>query len=216
MIFVHSGFPCTITAIEKCEALLIAFPEILSLCNSYIPEVVEHKKYICETLFYPLPVKRYISLWIQSLQVLACELGGYHSLMKNKVQELFLMLKICYPKEELTSFLCPVFSYNYEFTLFILNNYYKVKTVGELAELSALSLSGFEKEFRKVFGTSPYRWMLNKKTKKLLHDISATDKLFKVIAEEYEFVSLSQLGDFCRKHFGASPREIRNKKRVKQ
>ncbi|MCD7936748.1 MAG: AraC family transcriptional regulator [Tannerellaceae bacterium] len=212
MIFIHPGFPFILTARERTRVLVIMFPEIIPLCNRYIPEVLEQKKYTCETLFYPLEVKKYIGRWFDSLQILASELRDHHSLVQAKMQEFFLLLKISYSRDQLSYFLCPVFSYNYDFTLFILNNYYKVKTVSELAELSAFSLSGFEKEFRKVFGTSPYQWMLKKKRKKLYYEISATEKVFKVIAEEYGFVSLSQLGDFCRKHFGASPRDIRQKK----
>ena len=61
------------------------------------------------------------------------------------------------------NFFSPVFSEGYDFALFVWSNYTKVKTAEELSLLSNYTFSGFEKQFRKVFGVAPYKWILQKK-----------------------------------------------------
>lgn len=128
-----------------------------------------------------------------------------------KMQELFFLLKSYYKKEELKAFFLPLASSNSRFAYFVLNNYEGTKTVREFAEKANLSLSGFEKEFRRVFDTSPYRWMKQRKAQYLLGQISYSEKTFKEISEECGFSSTSQMNDFCKKEWGLPPGKIRKK-----
>lgn len=133
-------------------------------------------------------------------------------MLKTKTAELFYLLACSKAPEALAHFFAPVIFPDYVFSRFVLENYMSVKTVEELARLSHYSFSGFQKQFRKVFGIAPYQWMLMKKTEKVYYEIHKTSKPLKVIAEETGFAGLSQLSDFCRKRFGKSPTAIRKKK----
>lgn len=56
--------------------------------------------------------------------------------------------------------------------------------------------------------------MLQQKIDKIYKEIYyETSKPIKLIAEEFGFANISNLGDFCRKHLGASPAAIRNRKK---
>ncbi|MCC8133450.1 MAG: AraC family transcriptional regulator [Tannerellaceae bacterium] len=132
-------------------------------------------------------------------------------LLQIKISELFYFFFYSYSPDSLAHFFAPVIFPDYVFPRFVLENYMSVKTVEELARLSHYSFSGFQKQFRKVFGIAPYQWMLMKKTEKVYYEIHKTSKPLKVIAEETGFAGLSQLSDFCRKRFGKSPTAIRKK-----
>lgn len=126
-----------------------------------------------------------------------------------KNRELLFLMNTYYGKDELSSFFYPLLSPDARFTEFVLQHYRDVKTVRELAKLYDCSISCFDKKFRKAFGTSTYQWMQQKKVNLLYHEINATDKPIKQIAEEQMFLSLPQFNDYCKKHFGYPPGKMR-------
>ncbi len=129
--------------------------------------------------------------------------------LQQKIEELMILLRAYYPKEELATFLNPIFSNTSEFTNFVLQNYRKAKTVKDLADLYSCSISCFDKKFRKAFGIAPYKWMQERKVSLIYHEINVSTKPIKQIAEEQKFTSLPQFNDYCKKHFGFPPGRMR-------
>jgi len=80
-----------------------------------------------------------------------------------KQQELLLVLRGIYTKNELIEFFQLVSSSWNSFEEFVLNNYKKVNTVKEFAELYCTSERSFSRKFKHCFNESPYRWMQKKK-----------------------------------------------------
>ena len=146
--------------------------------------------------------------------ILAYHKGGIEnpSLYDVKTKELLILLEEYYPEQELASFFRSLSSSNPRFSRFVLENYHKIKTVKEFAEKANVSVSGFEKEFRKTFNMPPYKWMKQKRTELLLYQISYGDKPLKVVCEECGFSSASQMSDFCKKEWGLPPGKIRRGK----
>lgn len=128
-----------------------------------------------------------------------------------KIKELFFMLRAYYPKKELAAFLSPLLSANSNFLYFVLENFDKVRSVKEFAQVAGYSLSGFDKQFRKVFGMSAFQWMKQKRLKSIYHEINCSPKTFREICEDQGFSSLSQFNDYCKKNFGLTPGRIRRK-----
>jgi len=120
-----------------------------------------------------------------------------------------ILFRAYYTKEDLAVFFSPVLTNTTEFSNFVLQNYRKVKTVRELARLYSCSISSFDKKFKKAFGISPYKWMQERKVSLIYHEIYATHKPIKQIAEEQQFMSLPQFNDYCKKHFGYPPGRMR-------
>jgi len=129
-----------------------------------------------------------------------------------KVQELFFMLRAYYPKDKLAVFFKPLIDNNTTFSDFVLENYKKVKSVKELAEIANYSLSGFQKHFKKVFGVSAYQWINDQRSKSVLHELNNSEKPLKEISDNYGFSSPSHFNDFCKSQFGETPGEIRKKR----
>lgn len=127
-----------------------------------------------------------------------------------KMKELFFLLRVYYPKEELAGFLFPLFKSNVGFSNFVYKNYHRVKSVKDLAAISTYSLSGFEKRFKRVFGLSAHEWMKKQKAKAVFQDICSTSELFKELSLKHGFSSPSHFNDFCKAHFGKTPGDIRS------
>lgn len=129
--------------------------------------------------------------------------------LRGKAEELMLLLRAYYTKEDLAQFFRPVLMNSNRFTNFVLQNYRRVKTVKELASLYACSLSNFDKKFRKAFGMAPYQWIQERRVNLIYHELYVSDKPIKQIAEEQGFNSLPQFNDYCKKHFGYPPGKMR-------
>ena len=134
------------------------------------------------------------------------------SLHGLKARELFILLGEYHTERELATFFRHGPGPNPGFSSFVLGNYRQVRTVKEFAQRANVSLSGFEKEFRRAFGTSPYRWMKQKRMERLLSQISRGDKPLKVVCEDCGFSSTSQMNDFCKKEWGVTPGKLRSGK----
>ena len=127
----------------------------------------------------------------------------------TKTRELFFLLRAYYTKEELAGFFNPILGRDASFMNLMYRNYFKVSNIQQLADLSNYSLSGFKKQFRKVFGISPTEWMTQQKASKIFQDINTSDFSFKEIADIHGFSSVSSFSNFCLKNFGMPPGKIR-------
>lgn len=129
-----------------------------------------------------------------------------------KIKELFFLFRAFYEKEDLVMFFNMALSMNTNFAEHIMQNYSKYTTLVQLAESMNYSVSGFEKKFKRTFGTSPYRWMKKQKASKIYHEISTSDRSFKEISADFGFNSSSHFNDFCKDCFGQTPGNIRQNK----
>jgi len=132
--------------------------------------------------------------------------------LQLKTTELMYMFRIYYAKEKLTEFFYPMLNDDLQFAKTILDNCMEVKTKSDLAALTHLSPSRFGTKFKEVFGVSPYKWLLDRKSEKIYYELSYTDKPLKQISEEYKFSSVQHFNDFCKKHFGRTPGQVRSAK----
>lgn len=158
---------------------------------------------------YFLSVKQYLKDYLIFLRDNLVSGLNSNMFLELKGRELFILLKEYYTKDELASFLSPMLTRDISFSTFVLNNYTQVKTVNDFARLYACSLSSFEKRFKSVFGTSPYKWMKDRKVNLVFHELNTTNKPIKQIADEQGFPSLPQFNDYCKKHLGYPPGKLR-------
>ena len=81
-----------------------------------------------------------------------------------KQQELLLVLKGFYTKKRTDSVLFPHRpASDNVFEKFVMENYKKVNSVKEFADLYYVSERSFSRKFHSCFGESPYKWMQKKK-----------------------------------------------------
>jgi AraC-like DNA-binding protein len=130
---------------------------------------------------------------------------------KLKTKELIYIMEKTYNNQERIHLFYPILNKEYVFSNFIYNNYKKVKTVNEFANLSCYSLSGFEKKFRKIFGVAPSKWLKQKLSMRIYHEIVETDKPFKEISLDYGFSSPSHFNNFCKTILKGTPGQLRQR-----
>lgn len=213
-IFLLPPASCLYAKIKEDSVILIfRLDSTVKLCNTYALENLynESKRYPDDEVFFLKindRIDRYLSL------VADCINDGLRcsTYLNIKIKELLYYFRIYYTKEEMGRFFGPILTKDSLFASFIFKNYKKAKTVQQLSNLYGYSQSSFEKQFKKVFGTSAYQWMIDKKAKQIFHKLTCSDKSFMEIADEFEFSSSSQFCDFCKHFLGASPKEIRYKR----
>lgn len=137
-------------------------------------------------------------------------------LQEIKRQEFLCLLLASYRREVLAGFLRPLVDQGDPFREFVEKNWRKVRNVEELAARAHLSTSGFIKKFGKYYDEPPYQWMLRQKEKYVLQDIRARILPLKDIADRYHFASYAHFGNFCRIHYGASPRKLMAVKKMEK
>lgn len=195
--------------------LVFRIQERLKFCNCFVlDKLTEYAgthecKLLAEGVFYTMPVHQVILEGVNSL--LECSKGSlncrhFHYLKLNEL--LFLVGKL-YPLSDLVSFFRDTLTTDIAFSDYIRKNAYKFRTVKELAESMNYTISGFEKRFKKVFSTTPYQWMKEKKAQRIFYDLSMTDRCLKELVDDYGFRSSNYFIDFCKSNFGDSPGTIR-------
>ncbi|GEM_PF-337836 len=210
LIFFPPNINCRLSFTKNTTLIVLKINDHINLCKQLIVEEFLNLAEDEDNEISFLIIKKQLKTYINTINAYFEDGINHYYLSELKLREFFILLEGYYTKKELASFFQPLLSVNAQFTYFILKNYQEIKTVKEFAEKANLSLSSFEKEFKKVFNISPYRWMKQKKMKYLLHQISNSTKPFKVISEECGFSSTSQMNDFCKKEWRMTPGEIRN------
>jgi len=75
----------------------------------------------------------------------------------------------------------------------------------EFAQLSSRSLSAFKRDFQKQFGTTPGKWLLEKRLNHAMHLLSNANKTVSEAAFESGFENPSHFSRSFRQHFGVAP-----------
>lgn len=155
--------------------------------------------------YIKLPVKKQICNFLQLLKHTISDGLNSAYYLGMKRNELFLLFFVYYTKEELTYFLSKLSPKDFQFKRFIMENYLSVRNVGELAEKTNYSISGFIKKFNSNFGESPYKWIQKQKAKQIYFDITDRKKTLKEIVNDYHFSSYQHFAKFCKTHLGSPP-----------
>lgn len=212
MLLLPQGSNCVFMAKSDTEFSLFLIGNLIQLCDTYSIE----KLFSEDTAYIYVPkvleMNPRVVTFLSALTDFNNDGLKCNFFFDIKRQEFQYILRLYYSRSDLMGFLLPLLKKNIEFSSFVFNNYKNVRSVKQFAQISSYSLSGFEKRFKKVFGTSAHTWLTEQKAQAIFKDISATPKLFKDISVEYEFSSPAHFNDFCKAHFGSTPGEIRRSK----
>lgn len=131
---------------------------------------------------------------------------------ENKLKELMYIFRAFYPKEKLRDLFAPVLSADTCFAQQFIETYNQYGNLSETASAMNYTLSGFEKKFRKVFGCSPYGWILHQKAQEIMHYVKTSNLNLSEIADRYGFSSASAFNNFFKKRYGITPGQARQNK----
>ena len=81
----------------------------------------------------------------------------------------------------------------------------------EFAKITARSLSAFKRDFMRVYGTTPGKWLMEKRLNNAFHLLTNMGKTVSEAAFESGFESTSHFSRSFRQRFGSSPTTIRHR-----
>lgn len=209
MIFLPNNSNCSYKVLSASQMIVFSFDRFRNQCDKYtfqkLAEKTEEMNYILRAVSIRDLLKDYILLLIRYLQRgLNCP-----HLHEEKQQELFILLRACYTKQEILYFFHPLITHNIDFKQIVLEQYPKAKNVGELARLSGYNLSDFRNKFLVNFGEPAYQWMQKRKSSSIKFRLITENTDIATISDEFGFSSPAHFNKFCKKQFGVPPALLR-------
>lgn len=151
-----------------------------------------------------------------SLQTLMSSVSSYIEDEKHdpniwhlKHKELIWVFTRYFDPDELRSFFHPMTDEQVPFKTLVLTHYRKAEFTDKLAEMCGYGLHNFRKIFKKEFGTSPYKWLMQKRAEHIKYRLSFDYIPFVDIIDEFKFSSSAHFTAFCKQHLGDIPSNIR-------
>ncbi len=132
-------------------------------------------------------------------------------ILKHKFNEIILNL-LNSDKDDIVfnSFLSIMTDSNTDLKMYMEKYFYLPYSAEEFAKRTFRSLSSFKKEFKEAYGTTPRRWINDKRLEKAKHLIETTDSSVTEISFLCGFESLSHFIMLFRKRYGVTPKQHRN------
>lgn len=194
-----------IEATSKTSLIIHSFNDIVNICDQDLYD--EFPKNISKKRIIKIkePLQHYLDSLITYIDDKS--LCSHLELLKHK--ELFLILRKYYSRQEYSYLLNSIMDNDSTFKKTIRDNYMKIKNIEELAALCNKSLSTFIRLFKKNFNDNPHSWIKKQKLNQLRKYILDVNKPFVEIIDELNFSSFSYFSQYCRTHFGKSPKEMR-------
>lgn len=153
-----------------------------------------------------------VKLWVDSVFCLLSLEGVKAQHLDVKMEELFNLLRLAYPRDVMNKFLqhyhCRIegfrerIIYSYRSDMEVCDLY----TIGETMGLKEIA---FKRSFCEEFGIPPREWLIEQRAKSIYHLLTTTDKPLKELSYEFGFCSVSHFGVFCRQTLGDTPLHIR-------
>lgn len=94
--------------------------------------------------------------------------------------------------------------------------YHEQLTVGELAQMAAMSVSSFHRQFKAATGTSPIDWLKRERINQAKKRLLETDDTIAVVAEETGYYDQFYFSKDFKRMTGLSPTEYRQRERLQK
>lgn len=199
------------TLSNNTDIMIHSFERIWNLCDRFKMERLEVYASEIEYNFEPNKITPTVKSFLDLLaSYLDSKILCKH-IQEIKQTEMFMLFRSFYTKKECAALFYPLLYSNSDFKFLVMDNYQKVKTVQELADICCLSLTTFNRKFKFFFKDSPYNWMLKQKAKHIQLKLRNSNIPICDIIEEYGFSSSGHFTSYCRTHFNMTPTQLRKK-----
>lgn len=81
-------------------------------------------------------------------------------------------------------------------------------TIEELASLTNRSLTSFKKEFKRIFGMPPHRWIVERRLERARMLLLSTHKTVSEVGVECGFTNISHFIKLFKRRYGATPKTL--------
>lgn len=209
MIFIHRNSLVKYKNLEDSEYIVAIFENITQLCVKIaLAELVKYKQKTTYEI-KPFKIKEPLEMFLTPLTYYLKDGANCKHLHDIKIQEMFWIFRAYYSKEELASFLYMIIGESLDFRYKVLDNYTRVITVHELANICGMSVITFKRQFMEEFGEAPSTWLQKRLVSLIIFRLADHSLPLKQIIDELNFSSLPNFVRFCKKYLGESPGEIR-------
>lgn len=209
MIFVPKDTSMAMKSLKDTEFILFGFSTTIIRNDKELLDYCCKEAQMSEYSFNTLPIKECMEKLVDLIRY---QLQSKK--MKNKgITEIwnalfFHTLQSFYTKQEIVSFLRPLFNALADFNTFIETNYISSRgNVSRLIELSGLPPTRFYKLFLQHYGTTAKIWLDNKMKNKILELASRPTITVGEIALEFGLIT-PRFCTLCRRLFGKTPKEV--------
>ncbi|MDR2120449.1 MAG: helix-turn-helix domain-containing protein [Tannerella sp.] len=206
MVLVPKSCVFTYYVRENSEMIIFSFRILKSVCDKlFIQRMLEHQEG-----FEPLgvlPFRQPIESFIHTMVFYLNEGLNCEHLHEIKEKELFLLLRAFYSRRELTKLFHEILG-EADFRSLVVQNFMRVKNIGELAALANMGRTTFDSKFKTVFGMSARQWILVQIAKQVKMKAMDPDITISDLMDEFNFNSATHFNWFCKKQFKCTPLEL--------
>ncbi|MEM7573546.1 MAG: AraC family transcriptional regulator [Bacteroidota bacterium] len=110
--------------------------------------------------------------------------------------------------QRLTSILGPPLLANDQLTIFMEANFRRKVTISTLAQEFGTSLSSFNREFKRIFGSTPQRWITKRRLNEARVLLESTAQRPSQVYLQVGFQDLAHFSRAFKKQFGRSPSQL--------
>ena len=211
MVFIPQSIETRIKSMTGAKCILLFWDRNVSVCDKLFLGSLPVRDEERTADNFILPIRKPLVKVLDSVGAyLEAKLLCKHMHLL-KQQELLLVLKGFYTKKELAAFFSTSTGIRRHFEKFVIENYKKVSSVKEFADLYYVSERSFSRKFHSCFGESPYKWMQKKKAEQMLEMVCDLELSFQEISSKLGFSSPSHFTAYCRRMYGMSPTQLREK-----
>ena len=198
---------------EAAEVIIIRFtPEVIqALYENDLPSFLTSSQKPIGKVFQKIPEQTVINEYIRGLLFYFENPALMNEeLIRLKLKELILLLyNLNYKniRELLSTLFDPV---ELSFKSIVQSQLFEELNINEYAALTNTSLSTFKRKFKKVFGETPGKYIVDQRLQKAAKLLTSTNKRITEICFESGFSNLSTFSKSFSKKYACSPSEYRN------
>lgn len=192
----------------KCfESYLFFFDD--AIIESFLASCGKHVSLKKERDIYMMEYTPAIKAYVENLQPLFSAVGGNSGLLNIKLLEILQLMSLADESGGFASWLYSIMRRNKRnLSHFMQTHYDKPLSVEDYAYLTGRSLSTFLRDFKAQFGTTPKKWLNDKRLEKahdLMHekDISVTEA-----AQETGYENISHFIKMFKQKYTLSPKQF--------
>ena len=206
-LYVVSDF---VTSDNRFEAVIFFIDDELikkfSLLHSSKPIGKEPKASVFKTT-----ISRQINKYTHSLSEIYRKQGINRSLLEVKVLEFLLLLALQDKTKAIVSALTKPIKRR-SIREFMQQNYQNNLKINDYAALTGRSISTFNREFKRLYGTTPNKWLIHKRLSRARELLGSTDLNVTGVSMEVGYENVSHFINAYKKRYGVTPKKSLNNK----
>ncbi|MEJ2227984.1 MAG: AraC family transcriptional regulator [Alphaproteobacteria bacterium] len=166
-----------------------------------------------ELLPYKVTKNKNITSYMNALNNVYRNINGTPDLLRTKLLELLFLIDTKDENDNLISFLTNAKENNAKRSISHLMREYRCHnlSVQDFAELTGRSLSSFNRDFKRQFGTTPHQWLIDARLDRAMKLIQSTQMNVTEIALEVGYDNVSHFIKAFKTKYGQTPKQARSK-----